>query len=72
MLLTDSDIRRIAMAQSARDLNCRPEDLLRDEPVITVGGLAPDAKRYCDQDTAIRMASWARTPSLQRGRRISR
>lgn len=40
------DILRIAMEQSARDLNSRAEDFLQTEYVITPAGLRAGAKRY--------------------------
>ena len=46
MMLNKEEIQRIAMEQSARDLNCVPEDFLKSEPVLTAGGLSAGAKKY--------------------------
>ena len=40
------EIGRIAMEQSARDLNCVPEDFLKSGPVLAPGGLNAGAKKY--------------------------
>ena len=34
--MTNQDILRIALQQSAYDCNCRPEDFLKSENVITI------------------------------------
>ena len=46
MMLNKDKIQRIAMEQSARDLNCVPEDFLKSGPVLTAGGLSAGAKKY--------------------------
>ena len=46
MMLNKEEIQRIAMEQSARDLNCVPEDFLKSGPVLTAGGLSAGAKKY--------------------------
>lgn len=44
--MTNKEIRRIALQQSAIDLNCQPEDFDRDRHVITESKVSPDARRY--------------------------
>lgn len=46
MKLTNQNILRIAMQQSAIDANCREEDFLRTENVITVSKANPSARKY--------------------------
>lgn len=47
MMLNKKEIWRIAMEQSARDLNCAPEDFLKSGPVLASGGgLNAGAKKY--------------------------
>ena len=46
MMLNKEEIQRIAMEQSARDLNCVPEDFLKSVPVLAPGGLRAGAKKY--------------------------
>ena len=46
MSLTNEAILRIALEQSAIDANCRPEDFLRTEPVVTISREHPDARKY--------------------------
>ena len=45
-MLTNREIRNIALWQSAWDCNCQPEDFLRAENVICPAGLGPNAKKY--------------------------
>ena len=45
-MLSQREIWRIAMEQSAFDINGEPEDFLKSEPVLRPGGLGPRAKRY--------------------------
>lgn len=46
MELTNEKILRIAMEQSAIDANCRPEDFLRGENVITISRKNDAARKY--------------------------
>ena len=46
MELTNQNILRIAMQQSAIDANCHEEDFLRPENVITVSKANPSARKY--------------------------
>ena len=45
-MLTNKDILRIAMEQSAADIGCEAEDFLSDKNVIVPLKLCPNAKRY--------------------------
>jgi len=44
--MTNKEILFIALAQSAIDSSCRPEDFLRNEPVVVTSAPHPDARRY--------------------------
>jgi len=44
--MTNQDIFRIALQQSAIDCNCNPEDFLRTEPVTTESRAHQDARKY--------------------------
>lgn len=43
---TNEDILRVAMAQSAVDMNCDPADFTRTDNVVTVSRPHPQARRY--------------------------
>ena len=45
-MLTNQDIRRIALRQSAYDCNCAPEDFLRTENIVTLSQPHPKARKY--------------------------
>ncbi len=45
-MLTNREIRDIALRQSAWDCNCQPEDFLRAGNVVCPAGPGPKAKRY--------------------------
>ena len=47
-MLTNQDIRRIALQQSAYDSNCSPEDFLKTENVVTISQKHPRARAYLD------------------------
>ena len=49
---------KTAMAQSALDLNCSPEDFLKSEPVLSPGGLGPRAKKYYKEPIACNFVSY--------------
>ena len=59
-MFSKEEIKRIAMEQSARDLNCRPEDLSKLQPVLTSGGsgLSAQAKRYYKEPLPINFVSY--------------
>ena len=44
--MTNHQILRIAMEQSAKDLGCQPEDFIRNENVVVPFALGPGAKKY--------------------------
>ena len=44
--MTNQDIRRIALEQSALDCNCQAEDFFREEPVLTLSRAHPKARQY--------------------------
>ncbi|MDR3119932.1 MAG: GNAT family N-acetyltransferase [Clostridiales bacterium] len=44
--MTNESIRRIAMAQSAIDAHCSPDDFLKNENVVVVSEPHEDARRY--------------------------
>ena len=45
-MMTNQDLLRIAMSQSAEDLGCRPDDFLSDKNVIVPFRLGENAKKY--------------------------
>ena len=45
-MMTNQDLLRIAMSQSAEDLGCRPDDFLSDKNVIVPFKLGDNAKKY--------------------------
>ena len=57
-MLTQQEIWRAAMEQSALDLNCAPEDFLKSAPVIAPGGLSPRAKRYYEEPVPCNFVSY--------------
>ena len=44
--MTNEDIYRIALAQSAEDIGCRPNDFIRDENVIVPLSMGEKARKY--------------------------
>ncbi|MEY8266472.1 hypothetical protein AALA79_08920 [Lachnospiraceae bacterium 64-25] len=44
--MTNKEILRIAMEQSARDINCKASDFLCSNHVIVRSGLGADARKY--------------------------
>ena len=57
-MYSQDEILRLAMEQSAFDLNCRPEDFLRPEPVVVTGPLGPRAKKYYAAPLACLLVSY--------------
>ena len=45
-MFSNAEIKKIAMAQSSIDLNCRAEDFLKDENVIVKASLSEKAKKF--------------------------
>ena len=56
--MTNQDILRIALQQSAYDCNCRPEDFLKSENVITTSVQNERARKYLPQPFACDMVSY--------------
>ena len=56
--LTNARIREIALQQSAYDCNCRPEDFLRQKPVITRSIPHPRARKYLPLPFACDLVSY--------------
>ncbi len=46
--MTNSEILNIAMQQSAYDLNCKPDDFLKEENIVTVSKSNPKARKYLE------------------------
>lgn len=46
--MTNSEILNIAMQQSAYDLNCKPDDFLKQENIIAVSKSNPKARKYLE------------------------
>ncbi|MDE7341649.1 MAG: GNAT family N-acetyltransferase [Lachnospiraceae bacterium] len=56
--MTNQEIMRIAMEQSARDLNCRAEDFMRSENVIVKSNIGPEARRYYKEPVPCNLVSY--------------
>ncbi len=56
--MTGSEILRIAMEQSARDINCNAADFTRSGNVIVPGGLGPGARKYYKEPIACNLVSY--------------
>ena len=56
--LTNAEIMRIALEQSALDCNCSVEDFFRKEPVVTVSRAHPEARKYLPLPFACDMVSY--------------
>ena len=57
-MLTNQDIRRIALQQSAYDSSCSPEDFLKSENVVTISQKHPRARAYLDLPLSCDLASY--------------
>ena len=57
-MLTNQDIRRIALQQSAYDSNCSPEDFLKTENVVTISQKNPLARKYLDLPLSCDLVSY--------------
>lgn len=44
--MTNDEILKIALAQSAEDLNCKPEDFLKSKNIINISKENPKARKY--------------------------
>ena len=56
--MTNQDIWRIALQQSAYDCNCRPEDFLKEENVFTYSVTNPHARKYLPLPFACDLVSY--------------
>ena len=57
-MLTNQDIQRIALQQSAYDSNCSPEDFLKTENVVTTSQKHPRARAYLDLPLSCDLVSY--------------
>lgn len=56
--MTNEDILRIAMEQSALDINCSAEDFLCDHHVIVKSGVSKAARKYYEEPIACNLVSY--------------
>lgn len=56
--MTNREILQIAMEQSARDLNCKAEDFIRQENVIVQSHIGPEARRYYKEPVPCNLVSY--------------
>ena len=56
--MTNKEIWRIALRQSAIDCNCEPEDFLKNESMVTVSRAYPDARKYLPLPFACDLVSY--------------
>ena len=57
-MLTNQDIRRVALQQSAYDSNCAPEDFFKTENVVTISRKHPRARAYLDLPLSCDLVSY--------------
>ena len=56
--MTNEDIRRTALEQSAIDCSCAPEDFLKTENVIVAAGADPRARAYLPRPVECDLVSY--------------
>ena len=56
--MTNADVRRIALAQSAIDCGCAPEDFLKTENVIAAANADPRARAYLPRPVECDLVSY--------------
>lgn len=56
--MTNEEILRTAMKQSALDINCNAADFLCNDPVIVRSGVGPDARKYYKEPIACNLVSY--------------
>lgn len=56
--MTNQEIMQIAMEQSARDLNCRAEDFVRQKNVIVQSHISSEARRYYKEPVPCNLVSY--------------
>lgn len=57
-MFTNADIMRIAMEQSAADINCQPEDFLKRENVIVPSVIGERARAYYNEPVTCNLVSY--------------
>ncbi len=57
-MFTNQEILRIAMEQSALDLNCSADDFLKSEHVIVRSSIGPSARKYYEEPVACSLVSY--------------
>lgn len=67
--MTNSQILQIALEQSAIDCNCRPEDFLAEENVITASVPHPEARKYLPLPFECDLVSYGSNIVAQTGQR---
>lgn len=56
--MTNEDIYKIAMEQSALDINCKAEDFLCEHPIIVKSGISEGARKYYKEPIACNLVSY--------------
>ena len=56
--MTNKEIWRIALGQSAIDCNCEPEDFLKEESMVTISRPHPKARKYLPLPFACNLTSY--------------
>ena len=56
--MTNQELLRIALQQSAIDCNCRPEDFLQSENLVTISRKHPSARVYLPLPFACDLVSY--------------
>ena len=69
-MLTNKDIWRIALQQSACDCNCAPEDFLRTGNVVTVSQPHPKARKYLPLPVSCDLVSYGSNIVAQASEKI--
>lgn len=57
-MMTNKEILRIAMEQSAMDINCKADDFLKSDHVVVKSVLGPSAKKYYKEPIACMLVSY--------------
>ena len=57
-MLTNEEIKIIALRQSAYDLNCAPEDLISGKNLVTISRSHPKARKYLDLPLSCDLVSY--------------
>lgn len=58
VFMTNKEIMRIAMEQSAEDIHCTAQDFLRAENVVVRSCIGPEARRYYREPVALNFVSY--------------